>query len=173
MNNLRKLYIDLDLEKQIETKDQTWNQLLETQDLFQEQTFAMAWQIVSKVIDQKNISALKFIQSGVFDKFHSLLCNSSEIGETLVIIKYFLIVFLKFEVGSNNHYSWNNSLFVGLVRVIMITLESYIYLLKSFFTDNTKMHTDLSSKTEPFQKELITTLNLLYLCFEYQLAPMV
>ena len=110
VNNLKKLYFDLCLRNMIEAKVPLWNQLLEAQYMFQGQSLTMALQIVSELIGQKGLPGQIFIQSGILLKLSSLLCNPSEFGESTFVIKSFLSVFLNFETGPVNHYSWNSRL---------------------------------------------------------------
>ena len=65
MNNLRKLYNKLELDKMLEIKLPTWIPLLDTRQMFDRQNFVLALRYISQVIEDEKMLDQQFIQSEV------------------------------------------------------------------------------------------------------------
>ena len=118
---LRKLYYELDLEGKFYKKFPNFRTLQD--NLFDIQNLTMALRSVAQIINEYEIQGEQFFISGLLYKLHSLLSNPSEIGDQTFVIKSFLTVFLSFEIGTGNNYTWKSNMFEKLVLLGVNTLD--------------------------------------------------
>ena len=159
---LRKLYYDLNLEEKFYLKFPTYKLLEDTCPLFNEEFLTTALRCVSQIINENEIHPQQFIQSGLLSKFHSVLCNPSEVGDQTFVIKSFLTALVCFETGSENNYTWRSNYFEKLVLLLVGTLD-YVVSISCNVTSSyrkTNIYCPLST-VERFKNDAIVTVQIL------------
>ena len=159
---LRKLYADLELEKQIEMNDPTMNLLFDACQAFQSGNATTALRCIADVIDENTVNVQHFIQSGVLYKLQSLLCSPTENGHTTSDIKAFLSIFLKFKSGAEDTYAWSGCLFQSLVCLVGESLGFFLSVLDTKLYSYNSEHDEASkSAIDNYERDIIVLLNLL------------
>ena len=157
---LRKLYYDLSLEEKFYNIFPTFKKLQDT--VFNEHCLISALRCVSQIITGKKFEREHFILSGLLHKFHSLLSNPSEIGDQTFVIKSFLTVFLSFEIGTGNNYTWKSNLFRKLVWLVVTSLNYILCRVRDIRRCCTEVNSDSPLSTiGRLQNDAVITVKLL------------